>query len=59
MTILTESIQAPMAVSRLFGKANVACLNPLLAVVASRVGTVDDDARISRVIENPEVMRRF
>ena len=44
--------------SRLFGKPNVACLSTALAAVASRVGTVDDDFRISRVIET-EVVYRF
>ena len=41
--------------------ANFTNLSPMTvspAAVASRVDTVDDDFRISRVIENPEVMRR-
>lgn len=39
------------------GVGSSATLRP--AAVASRVGTVDDDFRISRVIENPEVTRRY
>jgi hypothetical protein len=50
------SIALPAAFQRAnFGLAS-STLSP--AAVASRVGT-DDDFRISRVIENPEVLRRF
>jgi hypothetical protein len=52
---------ASTALRAAFQRANLgltsSTLNP--AAVASRVGTVDDDFRISRVIENPEVMRPF
>jgi hypothetical protein len=51
---------ASIALPAAFQDANLGLTSSTLspAAVASRVGT-DDDFRISRVIENPEVMRRF
>jgi hypothetical protein len=52
---------ASIALPAAFQRANLgqASSTPRPAAVASRVGTVDDDFRISRVPENPEVTRHF